>query len=83
MLFDYIVKNKKEIGAKIMIVAMLLALFPFVAPAVFKVLIEHVQIYDNYYYSIVKILSWCVFVLTLFFFGFAVFLRGEKNENDL
>ncbi|MGP1488614.1 MAG: hypothetical protein ACTTHM_09415 [Peptoanaerobacter stomatis] len=82
MIFDYLLNNKGEIGAKIMITAILLVIFSFTAPNLFRVRIDGVSFYENYYYSLVRSLSWFVFVIMLFFFGFAIFLRGRKNEDD-
>ena len=82
MIFDYLLNNKGEIGAKIMITAILLVIFSFTAPNLFRVHIDGVSFYENYYYSFVRSLSWFVFVIMLFFLGFAIFLRGRKNEDD-
>lgn len=82
MIFDYLLNNKGEIGAKIMITAILLVIFSFTAPNLFRVHIDGVSFYENYYYSLVRSLSWFVFVIMLFFLGFAIFLRGRKNEDD-
>ena len=82
MIFDYLLNNKGEIGVKIMITAILLVIFSFTAPNLFRVRIDGVDFYENYYYSLVRSLSWFVFVIMLFFLGFAIFLRGRKNEDD-
>ncbi|EHL14827.1 hypothetical protein HMPREF9630_00870 [Peptoanaerobacter stomatis] len=82
MIFDYLLNNKGEIGAKIMITAILLAICSFINPTLFNVHVDGVDFYENYYYSLVRSLSWFVFVIMLFFFGFAIFLRGRKNEDD-
>ena len=82
MIFDYLLNNKGEIGAKIMITAILLVIFSFTAPNLFRVHIDGVSFYENYYYSLVRSLSWFVFVIMLFFLGFAIFLRVRKNEDD-
>ncbi|MGP1410690.1 MAG: hypothetical protein ACTTKD_02560 [Peptoanaerobacter stomatis] len=65
-----------------MITAILLVIFSFTAPNLFRVHIDGVSFYENYYYSLVRSLSWFVFVIMLFFLGFAIFLRGRKNEDD-
>jgi len=83
MLFNSLTKNKGKVGATIMIVSMLLSIFSFIAPTLFKVWIEGITFEDMYYYSIVRIFSWHVTLIMIFFFGFALFLRGGKYENNL
>ena len=83
MLFNSLTKNKGKVGVKIMIVAMLLSIFSFIAPTLFRVRIEGIAFQDIYYYSFVRILSWHVTLIMIFFFGFALFLRGGEDENNL
>lgn len=83
MLFNSSTNNNGKVGATIMIVAMLLSIFSFIAPTLFRVRIEGIAFQDNYYYSFVRILSWHVTLIMIFFFGFALFLRGGEDENNL
>ena len=83
MLFNSSTNNNGKVGATIMIVAMLLSIFSFIAHTLFRVRIERIAFQDNYYYSFVRILSWHVTLIMIFFFGFSLFLRGGEDENNL
>ena len=48
MLFNSLTNNKRKVGTKIMIVAMLLSIFSFIAPTIFRVWIEGISFEDMY-----------------------------------
>lgn len=83
MIFEYFAKNKDKIGINIMIIAILLAIFSFINPILFKVHIESESFYNMYYYSFVRILCWCTTIIIFFFFGFALFLKGGRTNDKI